>query len=95
MAKNSSHATLGVISFGLALGITWGLLVFLLGLMAALFNWGTGIAMALATLYYGFAPNFVGTIAGAVWAFAHGYFAGVILAWLYNKFLLGRRRHLE
>ena len=90
MARNGFHATLGVISFGLAVAITSAVFTFFLGLMATFFGWGVELAMALSSLYIGFSPTFVGTIAGAVWAFATGFVAGVMIAWLYNKFLLRR-----
>jgi hypothetical protein len=94
MAQDQHHATLGVISFGLAVGVTSAIFVFLLGVAAALFGWGVPIAVALSSLYIGYGPTFVGAIAGAVWAFVDGLIAGVLIAWLYNRFLLRRRGHL-
>ena len=94
MAEDQHHATLGVISFGLALGVTSAIFVFVLGLMAHFFGWGVELAGVLSSLYIGFGPSFVGTIAGAVWAFVDGFIAGVVIAWLYNRFLLRRRKHL-
>ncbi len=94
MVRNQRHATLGVISFGLALAVTSALLTFLLGIMATFFGWGIELARALSSLYIGFQPTFVGTIAGAVWAFFDGFVAGVMIAWLYNRFLLRRSAHL-
>ena len=95
MARDEHHMTLGVVSFGLALGLTWALLVFALGLVAAFLGWGIGIAIALSTLYVGYGPTLIGSIAGAVWAFVSGLVAGVLIAWFYNRFLLTRRRTLE
>ncbi len=95
MARNQFHATLGVISFGLAVAITSAVFTFFLGLMAAFFGWGVELAGALSSLYIGFSPTFVGTIAGAVWAFVVGFAAGVMIAWLYNRFLLRRAVHLH
>jgi fructose-specific phosphotransferase system IIC component len=94
MARNGFHQTLGVISFGLAVAITSAAFTFFLGLMATFFGWGVELAGALSSLYIGFSPTFVGTIAGAVWAFVDGFVAGVMIAWLYNKFLLRRAAHL-
>ncbi len=94
MARNGFHATLGVISFGLAVAITSAAFTFFLGLMATFFGWGVELAGALSSLYIGFSPTFVGTIAGAVWAFVTGFVAGVMIAWLYNKFLLRRAVHV-
>ncbi len=95
MAKNEFHATLGVISFGLAVAVTSAAFTFFLGLMATFFGWGIELAAALSSLYIGFSPTFVGTIAGAVWAFVAGFAAGGMIAWLYNRFLLRRAVHLH
>ncbi len=46
----------------------------------------------LSSLYIGYAPSFVGSVAGTVWAFADGFIGGVIVAWLYNRLLLRRAR---
>ena len=94
MVQNQHHATLGVISFGLAVGVTWGLCVFVLGVVAALLGWGIPVAAALASLYIGYGPTIIGAVAGAVWAVVSGTVVGLLVAWLYNRFLLGRRRGL-
>ena len=92
MVQNQHHATLGVISFGLAVGVTWGLCVFVLGVVAALLGWGIPVAAALASLYIGYGPTIIGAVAGAVWGVVSGAVVGLLVAWLYNRFLLGRRR---
>ncbi len=94
MAENHPHMSLGVVSFGLALGVTSAIFVFLLGIVAAAFGWGVQLAAALSSLYIGYGPTFVGAIAGAVWAFVDGLIAGVLIAWLYNRFLLRRQKSL-
>ena len=91
MAQDHHHTTLGVISFGLALGVTSAIFVFFLGIMAAWFDWGVPAAAVLSSVYIGFGPTFVGSISGAVWAFVDGLLFGVLVAWLYNRFLLRRR----
>jgi hypothetical protein len=95
MAQDQQHLTLGVISFGLAVGLTSAIGVFVLGIMAAAFGWGVPLAAMLSSVYIGFGPTFVGSIAGAVWAFVDGLVAGVLIAWLYNRFLLRRQRALK
>ncbi|NQV57849.1 MAG: bacteriophage holin [Rhodospirillales bacterium] len=81
---------LGAISFGLALGLTAAILVFLLGISAAALGWGGLAAQVLSSIFIGFEPTFVGAIAGAVWAFAEGFIGGFLFAWFYNKI---RARH--
>ena len=82
----TASAPLGVISFGLALGITAAVVVFLIGVTTALFGWGILVVQVLSTLLIGYEPNFVGAVAGAVWAFVDGFVAGMFMAWLYNRF---------
>ena len=65
--------------------------MFILGLAATLFEWGILVVKVLSTLYIGYMPSFVGSIAGAVWAFVDGFIAGALMAWLYNKLLRSRR----
>ena len=93
--QNNNVQTLGVISFGLALGITFAIFAFWLGLMAWLFNWGVEVAAALSSVFIGYGPSFVGTITGAVWAFVLGLITGTLIAWFYNKFATRRRRRFS
>lgn len=95
MAEDQHHMSLGVVSFGLAVGVTSGIFVFVLGVVAAFFGWGVQLAAALSSLFIGYGPTFVGAIAGAVWAFVDGLVAGVLIAWFYNRFLLRRRKALH
>jgi hypothetical protein len=94
MAKNASHTSLGVASFAIACGVTWGVAVAILGLMATLFGWGLGLASVFQDLYLGFGPSFVGAIAGAVWGFGNGFIFGWVVAWIYNRTLLSRQHHV-
>ena len=91
MARNTSHVSLGVASFAIACGVTWGLAVAILAIAAGLFGWGIGLAATLQDLYIGFGPGFVGAIAGAVWGFANGFIFGMLVAWIYNRTLLSRQ----
>jgi hypothetical protein len=94
MARDSRHVTLGVISFGFAIGVTWGVAVLFLAVMAGMFGWGVALVVILQNLYLGYGPNFVGAITGAVWGFANGFVFGVLVAWSYNRALLSRQRHV-
>lgn len=95
MAQDERHVTLGVVSFGFAVGVTSAIFVFVLGVVAALFGWGVPIAVALSSLYIGYGPTFIGSIAGAVWAFVNGLIAGLLIAWFYNRLLLTRLRVMQ
>jgi hypothetical protein len=75
---------LSVKGLALALGVTWGAGVLVLGLMGAV-GWGRAVVDVLGSLYLGFRPTLVGSVIGGVWAFVDGAIAGVIVAWLYNR----------
>ena len=92
MAHDEHPVILGVLSFGLAVGVTSAIAVFMLGLAAGLFGWGVPLAAALSSLYIGFGPNFVGSVTGAVWGFVDGLVFGLLIAWFYNRLVLRRRR---
>lgn len=77
---------LGVNSLGLALGVTYGLGMLFIGLLAALFGWWTEIITLAGKLYIGFEPTIPGSIIGGIYGFIDGYICGALIAWLYNKF---------
>ena len=94
MAANHSHQTLGVISLGLAVGVTWALAIAVLTIIAAFTGLGASLAIVLQGLYVGYQPNLVGLFVGIIWGFATGFIFGVMIAWLYNRFLLSRKNRL-
>lgn len=77
---------LHVLNFGLALGVTWAIGIFLLGLMALLFNWGTELVNDIGSMYIGYKATFLGSIIGAIWGFVDAFIFGVLIAFFYNLF---------
>lgn len=84
MSNIKNH--LNVLSFGLAIGITWGLGIFILGISAWLLDWGVGLVNVFGSLYFGYHPTFWGSILGAIWGFIDGFIGGIVIAWIYNLF---------
>lgn len=80
-----THVRLSVKGLALALGLTWAAGVFVLGLVGAV-GWGRELIDVLGSVYLGFRPTPIGILVGAVWAFVDGTLAGVVVAWLYNRF---------
>ena len=72
-------------TFAVALGVTWGLAVFLLGL-AAMSGYGMEIVRAYGHIYRGFRPNFIGSIIGGIWGSVYGAVFGYVFAHFYNYF---------
>jgi len=77
---------LHIFSFGFALGILWAIAVFVSGMVAGSFDWGSEFIALIASVYIGFEPTFIGSVIGAVWGFVDAFIGGVLFAWLYNTF---------
>ena len=69
----------------LALGLTWGAGILLLGLAGSL-GWGRPLVEVLGSGYLGYGPSLGGSLIGALWAFVDGAVGGILIAWLYNRF---------
>lgn len=76
-------------ALGTAIGVLWGLSIGGVGIMA-MFNWGSGLVVPLASLYLGYGASVTGALIGAVWGFVDGFIAGVVIAAIYN--LVARQR---
>lgn len=76
---------LSVKGLGIALGVSWGAGVFLLGLAGSL-GWGRPVVDVLGSVYLGFRPSLTGSLIGGLWAFFDGALGGIVIAWLYNRF---------
>jgi len=80
-------AKLDIRAFALACGIIWGLCVFLLGIFSMSFNWGTKLVDAFSSLYIGYRSTILGSLIGCLWGLADGAIGGLLIAWVYNKFI--------
>ncbi len=77
---------LDIKAFGLSIGIVWGGVMFLLGLMVMFFNWGSALVSLMGSMYVGYKPTLLGSIIGGIWGFMDAGIGGVLVAWLYNRF---------
>jgi hypothetical protein len=73
-----------IVPLGVGIGVVWAFYVFSVGI-TAMFGWGDHLVASLGTLYLGYQASVVGALIGAAWAFADGFIAGVIIAWVYNR----------
>ena len=80
-------AKLDVKALGLSLGIIWGASVALMGFICMFSGWGCSFVSALGNFYIGYKPTFLGCIIGGIFGFLDMGIGGVIIAWLYNKFV--------
>ena len=80
-------SALDVKAFGIMLGCIWAVAVWALGLVAMTTNYGAKIVQLFATVYIGYKPTLAGSFIGAFWGFIDGGITGVLIAWLYNRFI--------
>ncbi len=86
--KSGNYAKLSVWGLGLALGIVWGVGIFLTGLITMWCggDWGKDFVGGMGSIYIGFKSTWGGSFLGLVWGFFDAFIGGVIIAWLYNCF---------
>ncbi|MFQ5896872.1 MAG: bacteriophage holin [Candidatus Methylomirabilia bacterium] len=75
---------LSVKGLALALGVSWGAGIFLLGLAGSV-GWGRPLVEVLGSVYLGFTASLAGSLVGGLWGFADGALGGIVIAWLYNR----------
>lgn len=69
---------------GVTSGLVWGGGVLMLGILVALFNWGTPFMIVLASIYKGYGSSFGGIFIGTIWALIDGFCAGFFVGLVYN-----------
>ena len=78
---------LNITAFALACGITWGIGVFILSLVAMWSGLGAKFMVILQDMYIGAGMSFTGAFVGMVWAFADAFVGAAVFAFLYNYFV--------
>ncbi|MBU0469712.1 MAG: bacteriophage holin [Candidatus Omnitrophica bacterium] len=80
-------AKLDLKTFGINFGFIWSLCIIALGILAAKYTWANKMVETISSVYKGFQTTLMGVIIGGIWGFIDGVIGGVIIAWLFNKFL--------
>jgi len=74
-------------SFGLTVGIFWGLAIFL-ATNFMLIRGGAGEHISLlGVVCFGYSFNFIGSLIGLIWGFVYGLISGWLFAFVYNLFI--------
>jgi hypothetical protein len=78
---------LDVRAFGLMFGCIWSAGVLALGIVSMLSNRGARAVKLFSTVYIGYKATLRGSLIGAAWGFVDGSISGIVIAWIYNKFI--------
>lgn len=74
------------VSLGLAVGITWGLYIFVLGLYATYFHHGVELVQLISSLYVGYQATWVGSLLGGLYGLVDGFIFGFFVGFFYKLF---------
>ncbi|MDP4006975.1 MAG: hypothetical protein Q8P55_00045 [bacterium] len=90
MNNEKHYCRISVLGLTLALGLFWGVYLFVLALLA---GWGIRfmwiskeLVQILNSVYPGYTVGLTGAFIGLVEGFICGGIGGAIIAWLHNKF---------
>ena len=81
-----AKARISPLALGMATGVTWGVSVFLMGLIAYYFMYGMAFVSAMGAVYIGYEASIIGSLMGGIIAFVDAFVVGAIIGWLYNVF---------
>ncbi|HPA45211.1 MAG TPA: bacteriophage holin [bacterium] len=79
-------ARLKPVALGLAVGILWGLSIFLLTFFIVWHGETMETTAKLGRVYLGYTPSVPGAFIGLAYGFVHGFVSGWLLGAVYNKF---------
>ena len=90
MHNDTHYCRISITGLALALGVLWGVYLFVLALLA---GWGVRfiwvseeLVRLFSAVYPGYAVGFAGAVIGLVQGFICGAVGGALLAWLHNVF---------
>ena len=84
--KNKQY--LHAVHFGIAAGLVWGVLIFIVTLLATWLGQDVHWLLRIANFYPGYEVNVVGSFIGLMCGFIDGFIVFFLIAQVYNK--LGR-----
>ena len=83
--KECNHVQLCPKCLGIAVGLIWGVGLFLTALLDASAGWGAMFVGSMGSMYIGYGPGAFGGLLGLVYGFIDGFIGGCLVAWIYNK----------
>ncbi|MDR3492438.1 MAG: hypothetical protein P4M12_10430 [Gammaproteobacteria bacterium] len=79
-----TKSKLSACALGLAVGFSDALYMMLFAWVALYSGYGTPMIDSIASVFYGYAPTFVGGLWGGLWGFIDGYIFGIVVGMIYN-----------
>ena len=77
------------VALAIVLGVTWGIALFLVGIIGAFCEYGHAFIDIFSSVYIGFKATFLGSIIGLLYGLLDGFVGGLLIGSLYN-FIVGK-----
>lgn len=71
-------------TFGLALGLTCAIFTAVYAWIGWAWGYGVELITQYGSVYFGYAPTFIGGLWGALWGFAEGFIFGFVLVLIFD-----------
>lgn len=82
--NETRNSRLGIVSFGMAIGVAEGMYMLCFAWMACVSGFGLHLILTLSAVMPGYAPTFIGGLIGAIEGFIDGFIFGIIASSVYN-----------
>ena len=76
---------LSLFRFGTAMGLAWGGLLLVVGLLSWVTGLGDEFILVMSSIFKGYGAGPFGGVVGGVWGCCVGFVFGVSMAWIYNR----------
>ncbi len=81
-----SHTKLNAVAFGMSMGMVYAISIFVLGMLATYFDYGSDMVDMLGDFYPGYDTGLMPSLIGAFWGLLEGFIMGFLLGFFYNLF---------
>ncbi len=82
--KKSCCSKLSVCNLGTAIGLVWGLSMFIGAILTSLAGLASPFVDIYSSIYLGYDATIIGAVIGLIWGFIHGFIVGALIAFFYN-----------
>jgi len=74
-------------AFGLAFGIIWAIVIFIVAIIGIWSDWCGGFLQMMSSIYVGTSASWGGAFIGLIWGFVDGFIGAWLIALVYNAFV--------
>lgn len=82
--KKCYCGSLSICNLGMAIGVVWGLSMFLVTILTMAYGIGSPFVDIFSSIYWGLDASLLGSVFGLFWGFVDGFIGGALIAIVYN-----------